>query len=186
MNHSPIPVPERFLSNDYNRILSNTPCARTLAIPQAALATMQQVAVTGYPNELCGLLIGQINRADNGTGWQVMAARQVANLNRERASDRFQLDPAGYQRIDRDLRGSDREIIGVFHSHPDCPARPSPTDISHAWEGFLYPIISVCAGSVAETCWWTLTENGEQFQPIASIVDPITKPPSVDVSPNGN
>ncbi len=180
MNHSPIPVPERFLSDDYTSILSTTPCARSLTIHQAALDTMQKVAVTGYPNEICGLLIGSIHSGDNDTGWQVIAARQVANLNRERASDRFQLDPAGYQSVDRELRGSDREIIGVFHSHPDCPARPSPTDISHAWEGFLYPIISVCAGKVAEMRWWTLTDNGEQFQAIESIINPVENRPLND------
>ncbi|MDX8409510.1 MAG: M67 family metallopeptidase [Mariprofundales bacterium] len=161
----PIPVPDRFLSNDYTSILSDTPCAQTLVIQPTVLATMQETATTGYPNEICGLLIGTTNNA----GWQVMAARQVANLNQERASDRFQLDPAGYQNLDRELRSSGSEIIGVFHSHPDCPARPSPTDISHAWEGFLYPIISVCAGSVAEIRWWTPSENSEQFQWIESV-----------------
>jgi len=108
-------------------------------------------------------LIGKTNT----DGWQVEMVRQVENLNEERAADRFQLDPAGYQAIDSEFRGSGKEIIGVFHSHPDCPAKPSPTDLTSAWEGFVYPIVSVCKGEVAEVHCWTVTDDvqmGGRFQ----------------------
>ncbi|MDQ6951561.1 MAG: M67 family metallopeptidase [Mariprofundales bacterium] len=154
------PVPERFFSEAYTSIISSTASTDALTIATRALATMQQAAIHGYPHEICGLLIGTLG----GTHWQITEARQVANLNRERASDRFHLDPAAYQQIDRELRGTTHEIIGVFHSHPDCPAMPSPTDIGHAWEGFLYPIISVYASEIAEISWWRLSENSKQFQ----------------------
>jgi len=162
MPTSTIPVPNRFLTTEYTDILNATPSPQQLTIDPTANDVMQKAAAHGYPDEICGLLIGK----SDSKGWNIVEARQVENLNQTRASDRFQLDPAAYQRIDRELRGSGTEIIGVFHSHPDCPAQPSPTDLSSAWEGFLYPIISVCAGSVADIRWWLLHKNETQYQEI--------------------
>jgi len=154
--------PERFRSPEYLAVLDETTASQTCHFSASALHTMKKAAEKDYPLEACGLLIGTANN-----GWQVDEARQVENLNKERASDRFQLDPTGYQRIDSELRGSGREIIGVFHSHPDCPAKPSPTDLESAWEGFAYPIISTCKGEVSGILCWTLNEDGDKFQPLS-------------------
>ncbi len=155
-----IPVPDRFRSAAYRDLLATQPANQSVIWQEGVRATMYEAASRGYPNEICGLLVGRIE----DSGWRVQEAREVTNINTDRADDRFQLDPAGYQRIDRELRGSGQEIIGVFHSHPDCPARPSPTDLDSAWEGFLYPILGVCQGEVAEMLCWSLTEDGKQFQ----------------------
>jgi len=158
-----IPVPERFRSEAYLAVLDEVISEQVCTFSEDAMLSLTEIASKGYPLEICGLLIG----SSNGSGWNVVSVRQVENLNQERAADRFQLDPAGYQAIDRELRGSGVEIIGVFHSHPDCPAKPSPTDLSSAWEGFVYPIVSVCDGQVAEVNCWVLTDaaaNGGRFQ----------------------
>jgi len=163
MSKIEIPVPERFLSDAYLSVLEDGESEQTCVFTPESLQMMQDVAVQGYPDEICGLLIGNAD----AQGWQVSEVRQVDNINEERAADRFQLDPAGYQAIDAELRGSGQEIIGVFHSHPDCPAQPSPTDLSSAWEGFVYPIISVCNGRVAEVHCWVITDEvsmGGKFQ----------------------
>lgn len=148
-----IPVPERFHSEAYLSVIDALPSQLMLSISSHALEDMKRIAEQGYPDEICGLLIGKAN----SEGWVVNEVRQVANINEERVADRFALDPEGYQLIDRELRGSDVEIVGVFHSHPDCPAKPSPTDLQHAWEDFIYPIISVCGGEVAEVKAWVLS-----------------------------
>ncbi len=153
-------IPERFRSEAYTSVIDPDIAAETLRIDSSALEAMRQQAEEGYPHEICGLLIGRIDPQ----GWIVTEARAVKNLNQERAGDRFELDPAAYQRIDRELRGSGLEIIGVYHSHPDCPARPSPTDLGHAWEGFAYPIISVCEARVREIRCWRL--EGQRFMQV--------------------
>ncbi|MDQ7001240.1 MAG: M67 family metallopeptidase [Ghiorsea sp.] len=158
-----IPVPERFLSRAYLSVINEGESKQTCMFAPETLPMMQDIAAQGYPDEICGLLIGQVD----AQGWHISEVRQVDNLNEERAADRFQLDPAAYQTIDSELRGSGQEIIGVFHSHPDCPAKPSPTDLTNAWEGFVYPIVSVCDGSVAEVHCWVVTDEvsmGGQFQ----------------------
>lgn len=156
--------PARFQSQAYLTVLSPTASSLRCTYGRTELAAMRQAAEQAYPDEACGLLIG---RLDAG-GWQVLEARPVANLNTERAADRFQLDPDAYRRIDRELRGSGREIIGVFHSHPDCPAKPSPTDLANAWEGFIYPIIRVENGRADEVNWWALGPD-ERFQPVRNL-----------------
>jgi len=165
MNAMKIPTPERFSSEAYTAILSATAAANHATVAAGVITTMEHAACDGYPYEVCGLLIGSTTPQGD---WSISEARQVSNLNHDRAADRFQLDPASYQKIDRELRGSSFEILGVFHSHPDCPAKPSPTDLGSAWEGFLYPIISICQGEVAEIRWWALFNNNKQFQQVTT------------------
>jgi len=155
-------VPERFLSPAYLGVLDNTVSNISLRIAEAALAELRELAEAGYPHEICGLLVGRLNEDH----WHIEQIRAVANLNQERAADRFQLDPAAYQAIERKLRGSGNEIVGVYHSHPDCPAKPSPTDLESAWEGFAYPIVSVCEGKAANIRCWCINEAGKQFQSV--------------------
>ena len=159
--------PERFRSAEYLAVLDSPDTIHHCSFSDSAKEAMKAAAEAGYPHEICGLLIGRIE----GNHWVTTEARQIENLNKERAADRFQLDPAGYQAVDRELRGSSTEIIGVFHSHPDCPAKPSPTDLENAWEGFLYPIVSVCDGEVTEQLNWALNESGERFRSIPSLKD---------------
>lgn len=154
--------PERFRSQAYQEIIDLSAASGCLNISTECLKRMQDEAEAGYPLEICGLLIGNIT----GRNWQISDIRPVANLNRERAADRFALDPAGYQAIDRELRGTGSEIVGVYHSHPDCPARPSPTDLESAWEGFAYPIISICDGKAAETLCWSVNSKGDRFNTV--------------------
>jgi len=157
--------PERFTSPTYLAAIDSTTAHEQLFISTSCLDTLKHEAEAGFPLEICGLLIGTLSR----DGWQVDAVRPVTNLNTDRAADRFQLDPAGYQSIDRELRGSKHEIIGVYHSHPDCPAKPSPTDLNSAWEGFAYPIISVCDGLVADIRCWAVNPSGNGFQHINTV-----------------
>jgi len=154
--------PERFRSSAYLAVIDDAPAPECLSITQAGINLINREVEAGYPLEVCGLLVGQ----QDHEGWQVSDVRPVTNLNTDRAADRFQLDPAAYQSIDRELRGSENEIIGVYHSHPDCPAKPSPTDMASAWEGFAYPIISVCDGRVSEMHCWMVNQSGDGFQHI--------------------
>jgi len=152
--------PERFSSPEYLAVLDDSESTAQLSLPASCKEAMQCQGEAGYPHEICGLLIGSITEH----GWMIAEVRQVDNLNSERAADRFELDPAAYQRIDRELRGSGHEIVGVYHSHPDCPAKPSPTDLGSAWEGFAYPIISICDGKAADLRCWSVNDSGDRFQ----------------------
>jgi len=152
--------PERFRSSAYLAVLDSTEADEKFYISAQCLNNLRQLAEAGYPQEICGLLLGTIDNGD----WNIQQLRSVTNLNTERAADRFQLDPAAYQSIDRELRGTNLEIVGVYHSHPDCPAKPSPTDLVNAWEGFAYPIISICDGKAAEIRCWSIHAERDCFR----------------------
>ncbi len=162
VSHNPnmhIPEPERFRSRPYLDVLDKNSTTQRCRINNDAIHAMHASAARHYPLEACGLLIGRMD----AQGWFIDEAREVANLNDERAADRFILDPQAYQKTDRQLAGSGREIVGIYHSHPDCPAKPSPTDLAAAWDGFAYIIVSTCNGVAADTRCWALNETGERF-----------------------
>jgi len=159
MQETRIPEPERFRSRPYKDVLDDTPAAEHCRIALSAMQSMHDSAGRHYPMEACGLLLGKVGTQ----GWEIDEAREVTNLNTARAADRFILDPQAYQAIDRELAGSGREIIGIWHSHPDCPAKPSPTDLAAAWEGFAYIIVSTCQGKPADTLCWALNSTANRF-----------------------
>ena len=119
---------------------------------------MESDVKLGYPHETCGLLIGR--QAEGIT--TVIEAVQAPNLNRERPGDRYDLDPKAILVADRESRQKGLEIVGVWHSHPDHPARPSETDRAAAWENWSYVILSVGRDGVREVRSWRL--KGAQFQ----------------------
>ncbi len=117
-----------------------------------------------YPFEACGLLIG---RAD-GDRVRVEKVVQARNLNTIRARDRYLLAPDDFLAADRMARAEGLEIVGIWHTHPDCPARPSPTDLEAAWEGYSYLILTMTATGCTEQRSWRLAGGGFQEEPISA------------------
>lgn len=115
-------------------------CSR-VTLSAAAHAAILAHGARDYPNEACGLLL-----APRGEGARLVEAHPVANLNRERARDRYDMDGAGWKRVADLAAARGLEVAGVYHSHPDHPARPSETDRANAWAGWAYLILGVAAG----------------------------------------
>ncbi len=114
-----------------------------------------------YPNECCGLMIGTMN--DLRDTRAVHTFRKCRNLNTERARDRYDLDPLDMLRVQREFEGSPWDIVGIYHSHPDHPSRPSQTDTDRAWPDYSYIIISVQNGIAASANTWVLNEGERKF-----------------------
>jgi proteasome lid subunit RPN8/RPN11 len=117
-----------------------------LILPQTLAEQLRRWAVAGYPEEVCGLLIG---RHEAGRV-RVERVQQARNLNRERARDRYELDPQDYLAADRQAREEGLDVVGIWHSHPDHPARPSETDLAAAWDSFSYVILSTGREAVSD------------------------------------
>jgi proteasome lid subunit RPN8/RPN11 len=118
---------------------------------------LETLVCAGYPCETCGLLLG--DRA--GGTVTVREVVQARNLNHERARDRYELDPDDFLAADARAFRQGIEIVGIWHSHPDHPARPSVTDRDAAWHGWSYIIVSVGADGIRELRSWRL--NGDRF-----------------------
>lgn len=113
-----------------------------------------------YPHECCGVLVGNID--PNGVK-DAVEARPIKNLNQERARDRYNMDPVGLIQVEKEAAQSGREIVGIYHSHPDHPSRPSKTDLEYAWPIYSYIIIAIAKGSENEAKCWCLNDNGSEF-----------------------
>ncbi len=130
-----------------------------LDLGQDVLDAMTAHGEETYPRECCGLLVGR----SDGTTRTALEAHRAGNLNTERAHDRYSLDPGDWQRIDADARARGLDIVGIYHSHPDHPSRPSRTDFEHAWEGYSYVVVEVAKGRAAS--WRTWTKSETDFDP---------------------
>ena len=86
------------------------------------------------PNECCGLLVG-----GGGAIVEAVPARNVLAH-----PSRYQIDPQDHIATNRRLRGTDRTVVGAYHSHPRSPAVPSPRDVEEAhYPEFVWLIVSL-------------------------------------------
>src|SRR5258707_8557040 len=92
-----------------------------------------------------------------------MEIARMENKRDDSAHNRYLIDPLAYSQIERAADKRAMQVIGIYHSHPDVPARPSQFDLDHAWPNLSYLIISVCKGKAVETFSWQLREDRSQF-----------------------
>ena len=135
-----------------------------LVLPTEVRDEIERWIRDGYPEEACGLLVGRNHLART----EAARATQARNLNRARARDRYELDPADFLAADLAAREQGLEIVGVWHSHPDHPAEPSETDRLAAWEGWSYLIVEVTRAGVLAVRSWRLAEQRFHEEPITS------------------
>ncbi len=112
-------------------------------------------AEAGFPHEVCGVLIGQDHT--------ITDYKECNNLNTERAHDRYELDPLSFKEADDYSREVGKEIIGIYHSHPDHPSMASETDRQRAWPEWIYIIFSINKGKYNDARAWILEDSGEKF-----------------------
>ena len=101
-------------------------------------------ARAGYPNEACGLIIGDRAAAAGGR-----ALRFEATNNRAASPYRYEIDPDDLYRLTISTDDADEVFWGIVHSHVHSPAVPSPTDIGLAfYPDALYVLVSLSDESV--------------------------------------
>ncbi len=100
-----------------------------IRLAPALARRIRDAALAAYPRECCGLLIGR----REGEALVVDAVAESENLS-GRPHDSFEIDMRLRLRLQKELRGTGREVVGHYHSHPDAPAEPSRRDIEQAWE----------------------------------------------------
>lgn len=116
-----------------------------------------------YPQECCGLLIGEAKDGANIVSevypventWEKSSEflrDDVPEYRREESRDnRYLITPDEYRRADAYARSCGLGIIGYYHSHPDHPAHPSSYDLDHScWPNESYIIVSVENGKAGE------------------------------------
>jgi proteasome lid subunit RPN8/RPN11 len=134
-----------------------------LKIGRKEYEALRQHSEETYPHECCGLLLGRTN----GDERVVASIARAGNTRTDSPHNRYNIDPRELVRVQRQGRERGEDIIGFYHSHPDHPARWSPTDLAEAhWFGCSYVITSVEKGKAAVTNSFELTgsdENGKKL-----------------------
>lgn len=128
-----------------------------------------------YPHECCGALLGNATPDGNHVHQTVRAG----NTRSDRAHDRYNIAPEELIKIQRHARGLGLDIVGFYHSHPDCPAQWSKTDFDEAhWVGCSYIITRVNHGKSDVTNSFLLTGTGEDDKQF------IDEPVEIEMAPS--
>jgi proteasome lid subunit RPN8/RPN11 len=114
----------------------------------------------GYPNEICGVLLGR----------EVGGHKTVADLlpidnqfESEERYHRFLITPQDMLRAEKTARAQGLSVIGFYHSHPNAEAVASAYDRDHAWPWYSYIIVSVRDQQAREMRSWTLRDDRSAF-----------------------
>jgi proteasome lid subunit RPN8/RPN11 len=108
-------------------------------LPRAIAGRIVAQARAEYPNEACGLIVGDGYAADGGT-----ALRYEGCRNKAASPYRYEIHPDDLLRVTVDADDAEHVLWGIVHSHVKSPAVPSPTDIGLAfYPEALYLLVSL-------------------------------------------
>ena len=124
---------------------------------------MRQIHTHGqdaYPEEGAGLLLGN----DNGAKRKVENLLPLSNAREDTARhNRYLITPQDMLQGEREAESLGLDVIGIFHSHPDHPNRPSEYDREWALPWYSYVITSVESDQSADSRSWRLTDDRQKF-----------------------
>jgi len=132
-----------------------------LSISKAILAQIHAHGEDAYPEEGAGFLLG----SDDGAQRHVTQLFTTENAREDEARhNRYLVSPEDYLKAEIMAEGLGLSLIGVFHSHPDHPNRPSEFDREWAQPFFSYVITSVNEGKAVASRSWRLAEDRSKFE----------------------
>jgi len=115
------------------------PGSASAEVPAQIREAIVALARVEYPNEACGLIVGDRYAADGG-----VALRFVPTRNRAASPFRYEIHPDDLLRLTIETDDANEVFWGIVHSHTHTPAAPSPTDIGLAfYPDALYILISL-------------------------------------------
>jgi proteasome lid subunit RPN8/RPN11 len=113
-----------------------------IKVERAAWETMVAHAQATFPNECCGAMFGKIDGANK----IVSAAVPMENAYKGAQEDRYELRPEDLLAADKKARAEGLDMIGIFHSHPDCDAYFSKTDLENSCPWYSFIVLSIKGG----------------------------------------
>ncbi len=111
---------------------------------------MVAYAEATYPNECCGVMLGSTDE----NGKSVTVAIQLQNVSAGPQQARYELRPEDLLEADREARRRNLDLIGIYHSHPDCDAYFSETDLKNSCPWYSFVVISVQNGRFDHANSW--------------------------------
>ena len=116
-----------------------------IIIGKDAFERLKDLAVKAYPNEACGIMLGD---GDNGPVREIWP---VKNTEEDEPGWLFRTEPLELYRLELRAEKENKTITGFYHSHPDAPAVISSEDEKYLVPGMIWLIVSVYHGVAEKT-----------------------------------
>jgi len=113
-----------------------------IRIERQAWETMLEHARATYPHECCGAMLGAVAGAET----IVRLAVKLENAFQGSQRTRYEVRPEELLASERQARSLGMDLVGVFHSHPDCDAYFSETDLKNSCPWYCFVVLSVRGG----------------------------------------
>ena len=113
-------------------------------------AAMVAHARRAYPNECCGAMLGG---SEDGAK-TVREAMVLENAFAGAQAARYELRPEDLLAADRAARERKMDLIGIYHSHPDCDAYFSTTDLRNSCPWYSFVVLSIQQGEFHHANSW--------------------------------
>jgi len=136
----------------------------SIRFTQESWKTLQQQAEAAYPFEGCGLLLGPL--ATDKVATKIVILK---NVLREEGRGRFDFSfaPKEFMEAQTAAEKENLDVVGLYHTHPDHPPRPSKTDEGQPMlAGWINVIASVHGGKFKEAKAWFRQDDTESFTEI--------------------
>ena len=105
-------------------------------------AAMVAHARASYPNECCGAMLG----STDGETKFVRESIALQNAFEGAQAARYELRPEDLLAADKAARERHMDLIGIYHSHPDCDAYFSTTDLQNSCPWYSFVVLSIQKG----------------------------------------
>jgi proteasome lid subunit RPN8/RPN11 len=117
-----------------------------LTLPAGIARQLVDHARGEYPNEACGLVVGERPAAEGGRALRFEPTRNAAA-----SPYRYEIDSRDLLRITLETDDRDEVFWAIVHSHVRTAARPSPTDVGLAlYPEALYMLVALAEAPEAE------------------------------------
>jgi proteasome lid subunit RPN8/RPN11 len=103
-----------------------------------------------YPNECCGAMLGSLD----GESKLVREAVALRNAFAGAQAARYELRPEDLLAADKAARERGMDLIGIYHSHPDCDAYFSKTDLQNSCPWYSFVVLSIQKGEFHHANSW--------------------------------
>ena len=103
-----------------------------------------------YPPECCGAMLGSTEDGDK----LVRVAIPLENAFSGAQAQRYELRPEDLLAADKAARERKMDLIGIYHSHPDCDAYFSKTDLQNSCPWYSFVVLSIQKGEFHHANSW--------------------------------
>src|SRR5438046_9734307 len=90
----------------------------------------------------------------DGAEKKVHVAKALVNSATGSQAARYELRPEGLLAADKEARRRGLDLVGIYHSHPDCDAYFSKTDLQNSCPWYSFVVLSIQKGEFHHANSW--------------------------------